>query len=74
MSEPPASPVKLGYEAQITDLTRKLEIAREALELAANRLQRHTLDFETNSTGFFESSEWAKDARKTLTRLDTKEN
>jgi hypothetical protein len=39
---------------------------REALALAANRLQRCAVDYDTGSHEFFETSEWAKDARAAL--------
>ena len=40
---------------------------REALTLAANRLARTVLEYEVNSTGWFEMKEWAQEARAALT-------
>lgn len=39
---------------------------RDALELAANRLHRTVLEYEPNSTGYYEMSEWAREARAAL--------
>jgi chromosome segregation ATPase len=39
---------------------------REALTLAANRLQREAVNYTPNSTGFFQVSEYADDARAAL--------
>lgn len=42
----------------------------EALTLAANRLHRRAVDFDTGSRAFIETSEWAEEARAALTQKD----
>ena len=44
----------------------EFERVREALTLAANRLHRCCVEFETGSKQFIEYSEWAQEARAAL--------
>lgn len=40
----------------------------EALELAANRLSRCSIDYDTRSRQFFEVKEWAEEARAAIAK------
>lgn len=47
-------------------LRAEVKRLREALAVAANRLQRRAVDFDAGSHEFIETSEWAADASATL--------
>lgn len=51
---------------RIQTLVQENARLREALEQIANRMDRTVLEYQPNSTGWFEMKEWAQEARQAL--------
>jgi hypothetical protein len=47
----------------------EVKALKEALQLAANRLARCALDYDTGTRRFFETAEWADEARAAIAAL-----
>jgi hypothetical protein len=52
----------------------EVERLREALTLAANRLARCSVEFDTGTRQFIEYGDWAEETRQALQPAPTKEN
>ncbi len=55
-----------ALQARAEAAEAKLARMREALELAANRLHRCSVDYDTGTREFIEVGEWAAEARAAL--------
>lgn len=52
----------------LTAMQERIERLERALNLAANRLQRCSVDYDTGTRQFIEVGEWAEEARTALGR------
>ena len=57
----------ITLEAELAAMKARGDRLAEALDLAANRLHRCCVDYETGTRQFIEVGEWAADARQALT-------